>query len=223
MWLFFFYFFYKRQDLSFIFLHILLGFSSTAISLVSFENTQQVAPPPTITPGVGVGGGRKVGSRPLNRASKTLKQIGRSSRRAHRVALPSARSRENGLDFARSSRNWTTSFRKKKKKTSADRRSHDLCRDFQIGVRIQKNNPKNRKSFDPVPLVSAAQAAAGGVDVFLALLAPLCANRAPVSPLHWEDGAELLCSSGCSTLWSTLLVLSLERGTSVKLLDTFDI
>lgn len=57
---------------------------------------------------------KQVGSRPLNRTSKTLKQIGRSSRRAHRVALPSARSRKTGLDFARPRQIWTTSFRKKK-------------------------------------------------------------------------------------------------------------
>lgn len=146
--------------------------------MVRFENTQRVAVPPR---------GRKVGSRPLNRTSKTLKQIGRSSRRAHRVALPSARSRKTGLDFARPRQIWTTSFRKKRRKkieTSADRTSRDLCRDFQMGSEFKKTTRKYESSDLARLVVLAAQAAAGGDDVFLALLVPLSANRAPMSPLH---------------------------------------
>lgn len=132
------------------------------------------------------------------------------------MALPSARSRKTGLDFARPRQIWTTSFRKKKKKieTSADRTSRDLCRDFQMGSEFKKTTRKYESSDLARLVVLAAQAAAGGDDVFLALLVPLCANRAPMSPLHGKMVLSRSVPPAVPNSASMLLVLNLHKALS---------
>ncbi len=91
---------------------------------------------------------------------RTLKQMGYSSRRPHRVPLLSAKNRKRRLQFAQAHQNWII---EDWKSVAWSDESRFLLRHSDSSVRIWR---KEHESMDPSCLVSAVQAAGGGVMVW---------------------------------------------------------
>lgn len=83
-----------------------------------------------------------------------------------------------------------------------------------MGSEFKKTTRKYESSDLARLVVLAAQAAAGGDDVFLALLVPLCANRAPMSPLHGKMVLSCSVPPAVPNSASMLLVLNLQKALS---------